>query len=124
MKITEKDVDNKDIFILDLSKITDESQKQRKIISRILSVGNFIAIKYGPAHYAEIPDLDLLKDYLEDGYLAGIKIVENKELESTIIVGRNTKEKYIAVIENELETSIDVVKNTDQNDITLEFKII
>ena len=74
---------------LELSTIDDSQLRQRKLVTKILAAGNAIAMhsRRGPANYVFIHESNLPDNHVEDGQLAGIKIMPSQS-EDTIIVGR------------------------------------
>ena len=110
MKIIKRDLEreriDKEILFLDLSNITCEKTRQKILASRIqlLDGAIYTVGRKGPANFAEVPDLNLLGELIdEDSKITGIKIKENKELKNIIIVGRRIKNQEDIIIELEIE---------------------
>lgn len=103
---------------LDLTEIIEEDKKARKIISRIIMTGAFIATHNdmkGPATHIEMGNIDFLEKYASHdiiyagdipgtipnsrrAVIAGMIVSENKELGNKVIVKRihnNTEEGVV-----------------------------
>ncbi|MCK9574645.1 MAG: hypothetical protein WC979_00330 [Candidatus Pacearchaeota archaeon] len=79
------------ILVLNLTDAVDKNAATRRLATRILSLGNMIAIeeRKGPAQYAIISDIKLLECITDEfGTIGGIQIKENTELKNCVIIGR------------------------------------
>ena len=96
MEITREDLSRKridtDILYLDLSKIDSENLKQKILESRIQLLDSivYMVARKGPATFAEVQNMSMLSKIVrKDLTIAGnIQIIENKELDGVVIVGR------------------------------------
>ena len=78
------------LLTLNLTETVESQTRQRKLISRILAASNVIAERgrRGVANYVFLHPswVEKISTYTEDGYLAGIKVIENSSLENSMIV--------------------------------------
>lgn len=83
---------------LELSTIEDSQLRQRKLITKILAAANAIAMhsRRGPANYVFIHESNLPDNHIEDGHLAGIKIMPSQS-EDTVTVGRQDDTDNISI---------------------------
>jgi len=85
--------DQDGVLNLNLSEITDENLKTRRIATRILAVANLLHITVKrPATYVKVP-CDILNKMklgymVQKGFFTDLEVIEDEDLNDIIIVGR------------------------------------
>lgn len=100
MLITEADILNLGAkpLILDLEGLTP-AQITRRIVHGMVRGSNMIARigRIGPAHWAELPTLKPIEEFITDNSIANITVRENKNL-NYILLGRQDDQIITTVI--------------------------